>query len=257
METNETILTRDVVVIDSHKKIGSVKGLCVDCDSLKVSHYIVNNTGTGSSLVLPLERAIAVGDTFMTVQNLSDFLSTSDPESTKLLQSGYSLLEEDVFSKIGNSLGKVKGYEFDTVFGTVTRIDLENNTSFASDTFEFFTPEFVFVDDGAATAQELRSGARSDVAESGQVAEISEEEVEEQVEAVEESAEVTPVSAKSEDSLSNTEIREFLIGATVNADIESEDGEFKISKGTVLTEELVKEAIDHDALLLLTINVEV
>ncbi len=47
METNETILTREVVVIDSHKKLGSIKALRVDCDTLAVSHYLVNNERTG------------------------------------------------------------------------------------------------------------------------------------------------------------------------------------------------------------------
>jgi hypothetical protein len=37
----------------------------------------------------------------------------------------------------------------------------------------------------------------------------------------------------------------------------SEDGGFKAEKGTVLTEELIAQAAEHDALLLLTINIEV
>ena len=293
METNETILTREVVVIDSHKKIGSVKSLRVDCDSLSVSHYIINNEGTGTALVLPFEKALAVGDTFVTVQNRDDFLAANDTQSNKIIQEGYVLLNEAVFSKTGNKLSPVKSFEFDAVSGEVTKLLLEDRQSFSSDSFVFFTPEFVFIDDGALTAAELRSnsGRPSQPAgvsfqsqpvstepsytpsyEATPVVETPQESVEEPV--VESSssfvAESPAVStyesssvtaeesgaAASDESVSDDDILEFLIGGVLQADVESDDGQFRAAKGTELTREIIVDAANHDAILLLTINVE-
>ncbi|MDR1358092.1 MAG: hypothetical protein LBJ48_01870 [Coriobacteriales bacterium] len=276
METNETILTRDIVVIDSQKKLGSVKALRIDCDTLAVSHYIVNSASTGSDLVLPFDKAIGVGDTFVTVQNRDDFLPTNNNESNMVLQEGDMILSEDVFTRTGNSLGQVKRFEFDTVHGTVTRLDLDDGTSFASDSFVFFSPEFIFVDDGSPTAGELRADAQPveqassvptpqsvDIA----VVESPQASTEEEAEPVDEAAETDETASEKEEvaleeddeeaSLSDEEIIDFLIGAELTADIETEDGEFKVLRGTILTQELIEEAAEHNALLLLTINVDV
>ena len=250
METNETILTRDVVVIDSHKKMGSVRALRVDCDAMAVSHYLVNNDSTGSALVLPFEKALAVGDTFITVQNRDDFLAVNDAYSNKVTQEGYALLGAPVFTKTGNRLEPVKSFEFDTVHGTVTRIFLNDGASYASQTFLFFTPEFVFIDDGAPTAAEIRSGSAATGSAEATLPPPTGEAV------VEVFASPEP-DASEESTITDEEIVDFLIGATLQADVESEDGQFKVSKGTELTREHILQAADHDAILLLTINVAV
>jgi len=300
METNEAILARDVVIIDAHKKLGGIKALRVDCDKMAVSHYIINNDSTGSTLVLPFEKALAVGDTFMTVQSRNDFLAADDAFSNKVIKEGYVLLQEQVFSKTGNKLSAVKGFEFDTVEGTVTKILLEDGSSFDSDTFIFFSTDFVFIDDGALTAPELRAKggfAQATVAAAPSVAGFAPvsvdasaaEAVSVVVEEVVVEAEVEPVVAADieaqidavleaeveapviiveeevitiqddddEATITDDEIIDFLVGATLQADVESEDKEFKAEKGTVLTREIIVAAAEHDAILLLTINVEV
>ena len=262
METNETILTRDVVVIDSHKKLGSVKALRVECDTMAVSHYIVNNDSTGSTLVLPFEKSLAVGDTFMTVQNRDDFLAANDAYSNKVVQEGYVLLKEEVFTKTGNKLSPIKSFEFDTVQGKVTKLILEDGKSFDAASFVFFSPEFVFIDDGAPTAAELRSNLRAP-GQSGVVPAPAPAAAPATVGVVSTPADApvpvdaAPADAEEDSTISDEEIIEFLIGATLQSDVESEDGEFKAAKGTVLTREIIVKAAEHDAILLLTINVEV
>ena len=293
METNEAILAREVVIIDAHKRLGGIKGLRVDCDKMAVSHYIINNDSTGSTLVLPFEKALAVGDTFMTVQSRNDFLAADDAFSNKVIKEGYVLLQEQVFSKTGNKLSPVKGFEFDTVEGTVTKLQLEDGSSYDADTFIFFSADFVFIDDGAPTAPEQRA-SKSGFAEATSVAApsvagyapVSFEapeavaEVEAEVEAVVEAEAVVEVAEEvaeeveapvvvieeeiisiqvddEEETITDDEIIDFLVGATLQADVESEDKEFKAEKGTVLTREIIVAAAEHDAILLLTINVEV
>ncbi|MCL2749463.1 MAG: hypothetical protein FWE96_00415 [Coriobacteriia bacterium] len=295
METNEAILARDVVIIDAHKKLGGIKALRVDCDKMAVSHYIINNESTGSTLVLPFEKALAVGDTFMTVQSRNDFLAADDAFSNKVIKEGYVLLKEQVFSKTGNKLSPVKGFEFDTVEGAVTKLELEDGSSYDADTFIFFSQDFVFIDDGAPTAPEQRA-SKSGFAEATSVAApsvagyapvsfeapeavaevvaeveavVEAEDVAEVVEEVEAELELeAPVVvieeeiisiqvSDEEETITDDEIIDFLVGATLQADVESEDKEFKAEKGTVLTREIIVAAAEHDAILLLTINVEV
>lgn len=155
METNETVLTRRVVGINDRKVLGKISGLRVDCDTLGVSHYLVNSSSTGGSLVLPFEKALSVGDTFLTVRGRGDFLPASR-EVQAIVDEGYQPVGVEAFSKTGNRLGTVASFEFDPVFGAVTSLALDTGDVFASDQFVFFAPEFVFVDDGEKTAEELR-----------------------------------------------------------------------------------------------------
>ncbi|MDR0500119.1 MAG: hypothetical protein LBG97_02570 [Coriobacteriales bacterium] len=337
VETNKTVLAREAVVIDSRKKLGKVKGLRVDCDTRAISHYIVSSDSTGSDLALPFSKCLALGDTFLTVQSRDDFVPATSEDANKIVRDGFTLIGSEVYSKTGNRLGVVKGYEFDPVFGGVTRVTLEESLSFGYETFIFITPEFMFLDDGAPTAEQLRSSttpaaasaaavSSSYVAPSvGSVTEsvaapaapfavpaappapvswaatndfsskdsIDDESAEEQ-ESVLDSFNAADTNASddasaslddsSEDTLggffatsdtgaanessdedngddeaaaSDNAIGATLVGLVVEDDVQSEDGLFSVSKGTTLTEAIVKEAEEHDALLLLAVNVEV
>jgi len=271
METNESILVRSVVGLDDRRVIGKMRELRVDCDTLAVSHYIVASATTTAPLVLPFDRALAVGDTFVTVQSRENFLPASDGSAQALIAGGFKLVGVEAYSRTGDKLGAVAGYEFDPVYGTVTSITLEDGSVYAADTFVFFAPEFVFVDNGAKTAAELRSSGDV-VAEETVVEEVVEEapapsaaevaaavavaatEAEEEAEeAAEEVAEEAAEEAASDLSAEDAQLVELLVGATLVDDVTSEDGAFTVKKETVLTREIVDEAISHDALLLLTL----
>ena len=246
METNESILVRNVVGLDDRRVIGKMRELRVDCDTLAVSHYIVASATTNAPLALPFDRALAIGDTFVTVQSRENFLAASDPEAQALIADGFKLVGVEAYSRTGNKLGTVATYDFDPVYGTVTSVTLDDGTVFAADTFVFFAPEFVFVDNGAKTAAELRAGVAEAEVEEAVIEEVADEEVAE--DAVEEVAEAGP-----ELSAEDAQLVELLVGATLVDDVASEDGSFTVAKDTVLTREIVDDAIAHDALLLLTL----
>ena len=84
METNESILVRNVVGLDDRRVIGKMRELRVNCDTLAVSHYIVASATTNAPLALPFDRALAIGDTFVTVQSRENFLAASDPPTTSI-----------------------------------------------------------------------------------------------------------------------------------------------------------------------------
>lgn len=284
METNESILVRDVVGLDDRRVIGKMRELRVDCDSLAVSHYVVASATTTSPLVLPFDRALSVGDTFITVQTREDFLPASSTDAQALIAGGFKLVGVDAYSRTGNKLGTVASYEFDPVYGAVTSLKLADGTVFPADTFVFFAPEFVFVDNGAKTAVELRATgtvvaeealadevadeiaaeeAVEEAVEEAELEEALEEAIEEEAaaEAAEEAAEEV---AEEEEELEAPELSdedaqlvELLVGASLVDDVTSEDGAFSVEKGTVLTRAMVYDAISHDALLLLTLGADI
>jgi len=301
METNESILTREIVSIDDRKRLGNMKDLCVDCDTLAVSHYIVNSSTTGSPLVLPFNKSLAVGDTFITIQNRDDFIALNDAEAQKIVSDGFRLVGAEVFSQNGNRLGNIEGFEFDTTHGKITKILLGRRQGFGAESFVFFSPDFVFVDDGASTAFEMRNGIKSSKGAKGAKASTAKkkpnprifskgpsaekpvaakpsvvEEVKAEVKeaaapvvkkaaapkaapkpaakpvATPKAAPAPAAAAASEDDV----LKEFLIGAVVNDEVVSKDGQFKVAKNTILTKEMIDRAEKHDALLLLIMSVE-
>ena len=287
METNESILTREIVAIDDRKRLGKMKELCVDCDTLSVCYYIVNSAATNAALVLPFDKSLAVGDTFITIQSRDDFLLPSDDEAKHVISDGFRLVGVDVFSQNGNRLGSIENYEFDPTSGKVTKIILGRRVAFTADTFVFFAPDFVFVDDGEATAFDVRHGvktprgrkkpapravttrspraataARGAAPAARQAAAPAKAPVEAprqvpvEVPAKAPAAAPAPAAPAADGGSEDDVLKEFLLDAVVSDDVESKDGLFKIAKGTKLTKALINEAQKHDALLLLTMSVE-
>lgn len=265
METNETILKRTLVAFDEKKKIGRLSDLRVDCDAMAVSHYVVGNPTTGSPLALPLERSLGVGDTFMTVQTKNDLLAAGSAESKALVNEGFRLVGCEAYSRGGDRLGDVSGFEFDPVTGEVASISLKKGDLFERERFMFFSPEFVFVDDGRETASDLRSGlsqaeedGKGALADSAPPMDGLLEEMFKDPPAEEptEEGEEGPAPADPEVDESIAELRSYLLGQKTSEPFESPDGELKAPAGTLVTEKLLDEAEGHDALVILAMCVE-
>lgn len=133
METNESILTRSIVGLDERKVLGKMSSLRVDYDTQAVSHYIVMNASTNNAIALPFENAIAVGDTFITVQSYGSFVDANSPASKELVSDANKLVGVEVYSRTGNTLGTVTAFDFDPVFGAIKSITLDNGSEFKSD----------------------------------------------------------------------------------------------------------------------------
>lgn len=125
METNESILTRSIVGLDERKVLGKMSSLRVDYDTQAVSHYIVMNASTNNAIALPFENAIAVGDTFITVQSYGSFVDANSPASKELVSDANKLVGVEVYSRTGNTLGTVAAFDFDPIFGAIKSITLD------------------------------------------------------------------------------------------------------------------------------------
>lgn len=216
-----------------------------------VGHYIVMNASTNNAIALPFENAIAVGDTFITVQSYGSFVDANSPASKELVSDSNKLVGVEVYSRTGNTLGTVTTFDFDPVFGAIKSITLDNGSEFKSDAFLFFAPDFVFVDDGSKSAADLRQ-AEDNTSDAPAAAPAS-------TPATQPAPAAQPAApAANADGLSNEDalLVDFLIGKTLNDDVANADDTFALPKGTEITREIALDAKKHDALLLLTMSVD-
>lgn len=250
METNESILTKGVVSIDDRKQVGKVKGVIIDCDACGVSHYIVSSASTNSSLVLPFEKSLAVGDTFMTIQSRDDFLSTTDLTARGALEDNFDLVGLEVYSRAGSHLGVIKGFDIDTAFGNVTKIDLEDGGSFENESYVFFAREFVFVDDGTEIDADIRAAAVESAAgetegEAAPLAEPADDEVAVEPES-EEVVEEVLESDEADEAIFEAEEAEEEAAAEDEAECVAED-DFEDDASDDVTEEPVAAELEADS----------
>ena len=242
---------RSIVGLDERKVLGKMSSLRVDYDTQAVSHYIVMNASTNNAIALPFENAIAVGDTFITVQSYGSFVDANSPASKELVSDSNKLVGVEVYSRTGNTLGTVTTFDFDPVFGAIKSITLDNGSEFKSDAFLFFAPDFVFVDDGSKSAADLRQ-AEDNTSDAPAAAPAS-------TPATQPAPAAQPAApAANADGLSNEDalLVDFLIGKTLNDDVANADDTFALPKGTEITREIALDAKKHDALLLLTMSVD-
>lgn len=196
-------------------------------------------------------NAIAVGDTFITVQSYGSFVDANSPASKELVSDANKLVGVEVYSRTGNTLGTVTAFDFDPVFGAIKSITLDNGSEFKSDAFLFFAPDFVFVDDGSKSAADLRQ-AEDNTSDAPAAASAS-------TPATQPAPAAQPAApAANADGLSNEDalLVDFLIGKTLNDDVANADDTFALPKGTEITREIALDAKKHDALLLLTMSVD-
>lgn len=197
------------------------------------------------------KNAIAVGDTFITVQSYGSFVDANSPASKELVSDANKLVGVEVYSRTGNTLGTVTAFDFDPVFGAIKSITLDNGSEFKSDAFLFFAPDFVFVDDGSKSAADLRQ-AEDNASDAPAAAPAS-------TPATQPAPAAQPAApAANADGLSNEDalLVDFLIGKTLNDDVANADDTFALPKGTEITREIALDAKKHDALLLLTMSVD-
>lgn len=210
---------------------------------------IKNNTDF--PITIYAKNAIAVGDTFITVQSYGSFVDANSPASKELVSDANKLVGVEVYSRTGNTLGTVTAFDFDPVFGAIKSITLDNGSEFKSDAFLFFAPDFVFVDDGSKSAADLRQ-AEDNASDAPAAAPAS-------TPATQPAPAAQPAApAANADGLSNEDalLVDFLIGKTLNDDVANADDTFALPKGTEITREIALDAKKHDALLLLTMSVD-
>jgi len=247
METNASIIGRQVIAFDDHKIIGPVQDIAVGQDSLAVDYLIITSKSTKSPLALPFDSIIAIGDSFVTVAEHNDAVSCDSTAVKSDLRNAVDLIGVPTYTKTGNKLATVDSFEFNTDTGKIERIILDDKSEYSAESYLFFTSEYVFFDDGSVTAEDVREDEDSKASKASKSARTKKV--------------VKPVKEEEEEEVRKTSeedatLKRWLIGQKLNDSVVSPDGEFSVEKDTVLTKELLDLAEEHDALVLLTMSID-
>ena len=248
METNASIIGRQVIAFDDHKVIGPVQDIAVGQESLSVDYLIITSKSTKSPLALPFDSIIAIGDTFVTVAEHNDAVSCESTAVKSDLRNAVELIGVPTFTKTGNKLAIVESFEFNSATGKIEKIILDDKSEYSAESYLFFTSDYVFFDDGSSTSADIRENSKAKPSKSDKSSRAKKA-----VKPVVNDDDEEEVRKTSDEDAT---LKRWLIGQRLNDTVTSADGEFTVQKGTSLTKELLDLAEDHDALVLLTMSID-
>lgn len=170
--------------------------------------------------ILRKEDAMGIGHDFIMIKTGQAIQSSREnAELAKLLTEYYSIIGLMVITSKGNIVSHIKDISIDEDSWQIAEIILEDGKVYTKNQLLSVSSKYVFVQEDEDTVSEEEDT-------------VQEEETE------------------KEDEVS------YLTGMTVMEDVTNADGTFTVTKGTVLTEEVVAQAKEQDMLARLVMNVE-
>ena len=218
MNSASTVAKLSIVSINEGEQIAVVQNLLVNRKSKKVEYLSVAHSGSDAlPALLSFKDIMGIGKDYIIIKSADDIKVINDDKSLVPGAKDCLLLTGiRVLSSAGNIIGTITDYVIDEKSGEIEKLLLDDDQEIDGNKLLTLSAKFVLADIDGETGDTLDTEAEVGL---------------------------------DEESIA------YLVGKTVNADITSEDGEFFITKGTVLTEELIEEAAKHDALLRLTMGI--
>lgn len=245
METNKTILLREIISLEDRGSVGTITDLLVDYAKKKVSHFCVRDAQTNTLSYLAPGSIVSAGHPYITIKNKSVLIPGNSTLTADIAKNEGSLLNIRMLSAQGDHVDFVKGFEFDPQSGEVSQLETYGSGMVAASSVLFFAKDYVCVDVDQSVGDSLDFSSAA-----AQQDELP-------VESAPAPAPEPPAQEKPEQASIDEELSELLIGAVVGEEVTSEDGAFSVSKGTVITEKLLAQAQEHDAVMLLTMSVDI
>ncbi len=230
MKKSSETLGLKVMGIREGLENGIAQDFMIDAAKRTVEYLILkDNNGYGF-------RAIATGDVLGIG---ADYIMTSTIENAKkiyeskeileVIEKGFFILGATVLSSTGDVIGGIVDFSFDEKTGALDTLYLDNGEEYSGNKITTLAGKMVFVD---------KSGNEA---------------LRQTVEAV---AAAPAVEEAPKPSALEEESKAYLLGKVVKNDVESSDGAFRLSAGTVLTEEILEQVAKYnDVLLTLTMDV--
>lgn len=221
MKKSTEVLGLKVIGIKEGIDKGVIQDMIIDAEGKKISHLILKDSRGYGFYGLALADVLGIGADYAIIPTLSCIGKLY--ESGDLLQAvenGFYLLGATALSSGGDIIGTVEEFGFAPKGGKIESIKLDNGSEYTADQIAALAGSTVFLNLGD---EKIELGAKKD-------------------------------PAIPEDGIEADSIR-FLMNKTLKTTASSEDGAFTVEAGTLLTEDVLKEAAKHDALLTLTLNV--
>lgn len=223
MKKSSEVLGLKVMGIKEGKDKGVVQDIVVNAAQKCVEYLIVKSSRGYGFYGLAYGDVLGIGANFVTTASIDNVKKLyENKEYLEAAETGFYVLGASVLTDSGDIVGEAVDFAFSAPTGQIEALRVDNGEEIDAGKIAALAGSTVFVSE-AAPAQPASAAA-----EQPAPPKISELEVE---------------SVK------------FLTGKTVNSRVESMDGQFVIEEGTLLTQEILEEAADHDALLMLTLNV--
>lgn len=268
MKKSSEVLGLKVIGIKEGAEKGIAQDFMLDASS-KLVKYLVIKTNNGYVFrVMLVSDVVSIGADYVTTSTMSNVKSLYESqELMEEVEKGFFILGATVLSSSGDIIGAVEDFYFDEKTGVLETIFLNDGSELPAASITTLADKIVFVENSdmpaaapSTAAFEEPAAVEAELIEMETVAEPAVEaavseipEVAAQVEVV---AEPEPVAEEApKRSALEEESIAFLLGKTVMSEVLSDDGLFRVEEGTVLTEEIIEQAEQHDAILTLTLSV--
>ncbi len=248
MKKATQILGLPLLGIKEGSQKGFVQDIMVDPATKKVQYLILKDAKGYSFNALKVVDVLGAGENYITTQTIKNVTKIYESKEVgEIIEGGFFMLDTTALSNDGNIIGKVIDFTFDERKGDISTIYLDDATEIAIDKITTLSNDIVFVN---ATGESYE-----DFSVAKEAPAFVPEAVVEDVPIVEEVAEEVVEEEEEIDDFQR-EQREFLMGRSVINDVTLDDGTLFVTKGTVITEAIIKEAEKLNAVLELTLNVK-
>lgn len=230
MKKSQEIIGLPVFSIVDGKKIGQVKDLVINPEEGKLDFILVSNgSWYVGARVLPYKAVMGIGEHAVTTesQNLLSNIGDNSSAST-LLQRNIEIKGNRVLTNKGNLIGVISEYEVDENTGKIVRL-------------EYKTARDESKTDIIEATDVLTFGA--------DVIVVRENQTDTDPDGTPQPEDITPTAADGETdgaAFFKARQKQFLLGKKLVQDVKDASGNILIAEGTLVTEEIINLAEQHN-----------
>lgn len=220
MKKSTEVLGLKVIGIKEGTDKGVIQDMIIDAAGKRISHLILKDSRGYGFYGLSFEDVLGIGADYAVIPTLGRIHRLYESgDLIEAVEKGFYLLGATALSSSGDILGAVEEFGFAPKGGAIESLKLNTGAEYTAEQIAAIAGNTVFLNLG--DEQAVLTGVEPALPEEG-------------------------IEADS--------IR-FLLGKTLKNTVDSEDGAFSVAAGTLLSEDVLREAALHDALLTLTLNV--
>ncbi len=230
MKKSQEIIGLPVFSILDGKKIGQVKDLVINPEEGKLDFILVSNgSWYVGARVLPYKAVMGIGEHAVTTESETLLSNIGDTSSaSNLLQRNIEIKGNRVLTNKGNLIGVISEYEVDEISGKIVRLEYKT----AQDEAKIDIVEAADVLTYGTDVIVVREKQESPYPENPSEAE-----------------DITSKPAHGETegaSFFKQRQKQFLLGKKLIQDVKDASGNILIAEGTVVTEEIINLAEQHN-----------
>jgi len=243
-----------IMEIADGSTVGKVDKIIVQPRAKTVVYFTVRD-----NTVVRLSDCVGVGNDCVVIRSVDSVNKVfEEREIAETMDFGMDLFGMRAMSSAGNIIGNVVDFDYNRRSGELGTVWFDNGSQAANANILSINKGLMFVEESAVGTEEF---IEEELPEEAPAAYAEEEYAEEEYAGEAVAEEEYPEDGEDyEADLIEEDYDDdpyaYLLGMTVNEDVVSDDGLFIITSGTELTEDILDEAADHDALIKIALQVD-